>query len=112
MIDYVMLKSLVWSGVDDVTGENAALYEFRPVTHAELVSAENSLFADPSLEGHEVRFTSARTGGFHRGNVKIEPSSDFSPAELEKLKTVKTWNGVRKHLRARAYNSQPRLDAY
>ena len=90
MIDYAMLKSLVWSGVDDVTGENVALYEFRPVTHAELVSAEDNSFADPSLEGHEVRFTSRKTGGFHRGNVKISPGEDFSAAQLEKLKTVKT----------------------
>jgi hypothetical protein len=112
MTDRVTLKKLVWSGKIDETGKDASLYEFCPSTRPELISAENTSSDEPSFEGHEIRFTSARTGGFHRGNVKIEPSSDFSPAELEKLKTIRVWSGVCKLLRARAYNSRPRLDAY
>jgi hypothetical protein len=112
MTDRVMLKKLVWSGVDDETGENAALYEFCPATRSELVSVENTSPDEPTFEGHEIRFASARTGGFHRGNIAITPSSDFSPAELEKLKTIKVWTDVCKLLRARAYNSRARLDEY
>ena len=63
-------------------------------------------------EDHSARFVTERTGGFHRGGGEIAPSGDFSPDELEKLKTVKTWDGVRNWLRARAYNSRERLDAY
>jgi hypothetical protein len=112
MTDRVMLKKLVWSGVDDETGENAALYEFCPATDSELISAESISREEPSFAGHEIRFASARTGGFHRGNIAITPSSDLSAAELEKLKAIKVWSGVGKLLRARAYNSRPRLDAY
>ena len=63
-------------------------------------------------EDHTARFVSERTGGFHRGSGEVTPGGDFSPAELEKLKTIKTWDGVRNWLRARSYNSRPRLDAY
>src|SRR3984957_7093518 len=68
----------------------------------------------PSFEeDHTARFVSERTGGFHRGGGgEIAPGGDFSPAELERLKTIKTWSGVCKWLRAHAYNSRPRLDAY
>ena len=80
MIDYVMLKSLVWSGVDDVTGENVArFYEFRPVTHADLVSAEDNSFADPSRDGHEVRFTSGKTGGFIAETSRQRRAEIFRP---------------------------------
>jgi hypothetical protein len=63
-------------------------------------------------EDHTARFVSERTCGFHRGDAEITPAEDFSPAELEKLKTIETWGRVRNRLRARAYNSRERLDAY
>jgi hypothetical protein len=68
---------------------------------------------NPSFdEEHMARFVSERTGGFHRGPAEIVPGESFSPAELEKLQTIKTWQGVRGWLRGRAYDSRPRLDAY
>jgi hypothetical protein len=63
-------------------------------------------------EDHTARFVSERTGGFHRGSGEIAPGGDFSPAELEKLKTIETWGRVCNWLRARTYNSRERLDAY
>jgi hypothetical protein len=63
-------------------------------------------------EDHTARFVSERTGGFHRGSGEIASGGDFSPAELEKLKTIETWDRVRNWLRARAYHSRERLDAY
>jgi hypothetical protein len=64
------------------------------------------------VEDHTARFVSERTGGFHRGGGEIAPGGDFSPAELEELKMVETWGRVCNWLRARAYNSRPRLDAH
>ena len=67
----------------------------------------------PSFDpDHTARFVSERTGGFYRGSSEILPGGNFSSAELEKLKAIKTWDRVRKWLRARAYNSRERLDAY
>jgi hypothetical protein len=63
-------------------------------------------------EDHIARFVSERTGGFHRGSGEIAAGGDFSPAELEKLKTIETWDRVCNWLRARTYNSRERLDAY
>jgi hypothetical protein len=63
-------------------------------------------------EDHTARFVSERTGGFQRGSAEIASGGDFSPAELDKLTTIKTWQGVRNWLHARAYNSRPRLDEY
>src|ERR1700723_1401081 len=67
---------------------------------------------EPSFEDHTARFVSVRTGGFHRGSGEKAPAEDFSAAELEELKKIKTWDRVRNWLRARSYNSRPRLDAY
>jgi hypothetical protein len=67
----------------------------------------------PSFDpDHTARFVSERTGGFYRGSGEILPGGDFSPAELEHLKTIKTYDGFCKWLRARAYGSRERLDAY
>jgi hypothetical protein len=63
-------------------------------------------------EDHTARFVSERTGGVHRGSVEVTPGGDFSPTELESLKAIKTWDHVRKWLRARTYNSRERLDTY
>jgi hypothetical protein len=67
---------------------------------------------EPSFEGHTARFVSMRTGGFHRGSGEITPAENFSAAELDRSKKIKTWDRVRNWLRARSYNSRPRLDAY
>jgi hypothetical protein len=68
---------------------------------------------NPSFDDeHLARFVSERTGGFHRGPRHIMSGGEFSHAEFEKLQTIKTWQGVRGWLRARAYDSRPRLDAY
>lgn len=48
-------------------------------------------------------------GGYYRGDGEITPP-DFSPAELERLKKIKTWNEARKWLRAR--RSRQNLDEY
>jgi hypothetical protein len=67
----------------------------------------------PSFEeDHSARFVSERTGGFHRGSGEITSAGDFSPAELERLKTIETYDGVCNWLRARSYNSRERLDTY
>jgi hypothetical protein len=63
-------------------------------------------------EGHTARFVTERTGGLHRGSGEIAPGGDFSPSELKQLGTLKTWGRVCNWLRARAYNSRERLDAY
>jgi hypothetical protein len=67
----------------------------------------------PSFDpDHTARFVSERTGGFYRGSGELLPGGDFSPAELEQLKAIKTWDRVCNWLRARTYNSRERLDAY
>ena len=59
--------------------------------------------------GCTFRNVSVDPGGYYRGDGEIAPP-DFSPAELERLKKIKTWNEARKWLRAR--RSRPNLDEY
>ena len=59
--------------------------------------------------GCTFRNVSVDPGGYYRGDSEIAPP-DFSPAELERLKKIKTWNEARKWLRAR--RSRPNLDVY
>jgi hypothetical protein len=59
--------------------------------------------------GCAFRNVSVDPGGYYRGDGEISPPV-FSPAELERLKKIKTWNDARKWLRAR--RSRPSLDEY
>ena len=59
--------------------------------------------------GCAFRNVSVDPGEYYRGDGEISPPV-LSPAELERLKKIKTWNEARKWLRAR--RSRPNLDEY